>query len=196
MDFILQNISAFVATLLKYNINTQLRIAHFLSQMAHETMGFKAFVENTNYSASRLLEVFPSYFTSSQASQYANKPQAIANRVYANRYGNGNEASGDGYRYRGRGFVHLTFKSNYQAYKDFSGVDIVNNPDLAAKLDVALDIAGWYWNSRNINALADKDDVTGVTKKINGGTNGLTDRKNRLTFYKGQDLLALLKKKR
>lgn len=196
MDFIIKNITAFVATFLKYGITTHLRIAHFLSQLAHESLSFTKFVENTNYSASRLREVFPTYFTQAQANSYANKPIAIANRVYANRYGNGNEASGDGYRFRGRGLIHLTFRSNYQAYKDYSGVDVVNNPDLASRIDVALDIAGWYWKTRNINALADNDDVIGVTKKINGGTNGLTDRKNKLAFYKGQKLVDLLEKKK
>lgn len=196
MNFILVNITAFVNTFLKYGITTQNRIAHFLSQLAHETLGFTKFVENTNYTtASRLVEVFPSYFTLSQAQQYVGKPIAIANRVYANRLGNGNEASGDGYKYRGRGFIHLTGKANYQAYKIYSGVDVVNNPDLASRIDIALDIAGWYWKTRNINASADNNDVVAVTKKVNGGTNGLDDRRNRLTYYQTQDLPSLLTKK-
>jgi len=196
MVFIVANIAAFIAVFIKYSITTHLRLAHFLSQMAHETMGFKKFEENLNYSASRLLEVFPNYFNNSTAQQYANKPKLIGSRVYANRYGNGNEQSGDGYKYRGRGFVHLTFKSNYQAYSNYSGTDIVNNPDLAARLDIALDIAGWYWKTRGINAFSDADDIINVNKKINGGTNGLADRKTRLNYYKTQNLLALFEKKK
>lgn len=198
MNFVLSNISSFIVVFLKYSINTPLRLAHFLSQMSHETVGFTAFVENTNYtSLSRLLEVFGSHFTSTaDAQKYVGKPIAIANRVYANRLGNGNEASGDGYKYRGRGFVHLTGKANYQSYKIHSGIDIVSNPDLAARLDIALDIAGWYWESRNINIVADNDDVVAVTKKINGGTNGLADRKSRLAFYKKQNLMSLLTEKK
>lgn len=197
MNFILSNISEFVLTFVKYRITTQNRIAHFLSQISHESTGFTKFVENTNYTTvSRLLQIFPKYFTTATAQQYINKPIAIANRVYANRLGNGNEASGDGYKYRGRGLIQLTGKANYQSYKNYSGVDIVANPDLATRIDIALDIAGWYWNSRNINSVADKNDVVAVTKKINGGTNGLDDRKNKLAFYQKQNLLDLLKEKK
>lgn len=197
MNFILLNINAFVSTFLKYNINTQLRIAHFLSQLSHETGGFKYFVENTNYTTvERLRAVFPRYFTLAQANDYVGKPIAIANRVYANRLGNGDEKSGDGYRFRGRGFVHLTGKANYQAYKDYSGIDIVSNPDLAATLGVALDIAGWFWNSRDINIAADQDNVESVTRKINGGINGLEDRISKLSFYKSQKLMELFEKKK
>ena len=197
MNFILSNITVFVTTFIKYSITTQNRIAHFLSQIAHESLNFTRFVENTNYTtASRLVQIFPNYFTLSLAQQYVGKPIAIANRVYANRLGNGNEASGDGYKYRGRGFIHLTGKANYQAYKTYSGIDIVNNPDLAARIDIALDIAGWYWQSKNINASADNNDVIAVTKKVNGGTNGIDDRRSRLAYYQTQDLTSLLEKKR
>ena len=196
MNFILTNITAFIATFLKYGITTQNRIAHFLSQLAHESTNFTRFTENTNYTTvTRLLEVFPSHFTATSAAQYVGKPIAIANKVYANRLGNGNEASGDGYKYRGRGLIQLTGKSNYQSYKNYSGIDVVNNPELAARIDVALDIAGWYWSTKNINSFADNNDVVGVTKKINGGTNGLDDRTQKLAFYQGQNLVDLLKKK-
>lgn len=195
MNFILLNINFFIATFLKYQINTQLRIAHFLAQLSYETLGFTALIENTNYSATRLREVFPNYFTLSQASAYANKPANIANRVYANRLGNGNEASGDGYKYRGRGLIHLTGKSNYQAYTNYSGTNIVDNPDLAARIDIALDIAGWFWSARNINQYADNDDLVGVTKNVNGGSNGLEGRNAKLNAYKKEDLVYLLKKK-
>jgi len=197
MNFILLNISAFIATFLKYSINTHLRIAHFLAQMSYETNVFTALVENTNYTTTaRLLQVFPSYFNATTAAQYVGKPIAIANRAYANRMGNGNEASGDGYKFRGRGLVHLTGRSNYQAYKNYSGIDVIADPDLAARIDVALDIAGWYWSSRNINVFADADNVTEVTKKINGGTNGLSGRVEKLNYYRTQDLLGLFEKKK
>ncbi len=196
MKFILANIAAFLATFVKYGINTHLRIAHFLAQINYETLGFTKLVENTNYTAQRLREVFPNYFTVAQASQYAGNPVAIANRVYANRLGNGNEQSGDGYKYRGRGFIHLTGKYNYQAYMNYSGVDIVSNPDLAARIDVALDIAGWFWMANKINAIADNDDVVGVTRKVNGGSNGLAGRTEKLNYYRGQDLLGLFEKKK
>lgn len=197
MNFILSNISYFVATFLKYSITTHNRIAHFLAQLAHESSNFTQFTENTNYTtASRLVEVFPNHFTLTTAQQYAGKPIAIANKVYANRLGNGNEASGDGYKYRGRGLIQLTGRANYQAYKNYSGIDVINNPELASNISIALDIAGWFWNQNGINSLADADNVTAVTKKINGGTNGLADRKTKLTYYKGQNLLDLLKKKK
>lgn len=196
MNYILSNITAFVTTFLKYGITTQNRLAHFLSQLSHESTGFTRLVENTNYtSATRLVEIFGKYFTLATAQNYIGKPIAIANRVYANRLGNGNEASGDGYKYRGRGFVHLTGKSNYQEYKNYSGVDIVSSPDLASRVDIALDIAGWFWKTRNINASADANDVTAVTKKINGATNGLQDRINKLAYYQKQNLPSLLEKK-
>lgn len=196
MQFILLNLSLFIAIFIKYAITTPLRIVHFLAQTHNETGGFKVFVENLNYSESGLLKTFPSYFTATSAKIYARKPAAIANRAYANRMGNGNEASGDGWKYRGRGIIQLTGKSNYQAYKNYSGVDVVNRPELAARIDIALDIAGWYWKKNNINALADNDDVLAVTKRVNGGTIGLADRKKYLEYYKSQNLtLDSLKKK-
>lgn len=192
MQYILNNIVLFATMMYKYNITSQNRIAHFLAQMSHETQSFTKFVENTNYTTTqRLLEVFSKYFTYQQALNYIGKPISIANRVYANRLGNGNEASGDGYKYRARGLIHLTGKANYQAYTDYSGIDIVNNPELAARLDIALDIAGWFWSTRNINASADNNDVEAVTKKVNGGTNGLADRKAKLSYYQKLDLLDL-----
>lgn len=196
MQFIITHLPSFIAIFIKYSITTPLRIVHFLAQIRHESGNFKLFVENLNYSSPRLLEVFPKYFTAAQAKQYARNPIAIANRAYANRMGNGNEVTGDGFKYRGRGIVHLTGKKNYQAYKDYSEVDVVNNPDLASRVDIALDIAGWFWSVNKINALADKDDVVAVTKIINGGTKGLAERIAYVSFYKNQNLtLDLLKKK-
>ena len=168
-----------IAVMPKYGIVTPIQKAHFLAQMAHETGGFQHFVENLNYSADRLRVIFPKYFRDAKlAATYVGKPQAIANRVYANRYGNGSEQTGDGFKYRGRGFTHLTFRDNYaQASGNVFGDDrLVHEPDLAAKLPVAADIAGWYWRSRKCNAFADRDDLQGVTRAINGGMNGLEQR--------------------
>lgn len=162
----------------KYNINTPLRLAHFVSQYAHETMGFTRFVENTNYTTpERLMLVFPKYFPSRLiAVTYAGKPQVIANRVYANRFGNGSEQSGDGYKYRGRGFCHLTFKANYYQFTLETGVEAIRHPELLEEPFYAVMVGCWYWNKHKINALADKDNVLAVTKAINGGSNGLTQR--------------------
>jgi putative chitinase len=196
MKFILANITAFVATLLKYGITSHLRIAHFLAQISEETGGFIRFYENLNYTTtSRLLQIFSKYFNSSNVNSYVGKPQAIANRVYANRLGNGNEASGDGWKYRGRGLMQLTGKSNYQAYKLYSGVDIVTYPDLAARIDIALDIAGWYWHKTNCNSAADANDIEAVTKKVNGGLINLDARKKHFAIYNKENLTDLLKKK-
>ena len=159
-----------------YEINTPLRIAHFLAQAMHECGEFTVNKENLNYSAQGLLRVFPKYFTSEQANYYARKPEMIANRVYSNRMGNGNEASGDGWRYRGRGIFQLTGKDNYNRYGNAIGVDLVNDPDLACDPTISLQIACEYWKSRNINVDADNDDINTITRKINGGYNGLDDR--------------------
>lgn len=197
MKYILANITAFVATFLKYGITSQLRIAHFLAQVSEETGFFTVFSENLNYTtASRLLQIFPTHFSSfADAQSYVGLPQAIANRVYANRMGNGSEASGDGYKYRGRGLMQLTGKANYQAYKNYSGIDVVNNPDLAAQISTSLDIAGWFWQKANCNVSADANDIEGVTKKVNGGLNNLDERKKHFAIYNAQNLTDLLKKK-
>lgn len=163
----------------KFQINSVLRLAHFLAQCAHESGNFKATRENLNYSAEGLCKIFPKYFSAATAGSYARQPEKIANLVYANRMGNGDEASGDGYHFRGRGFIQLTGKSNYEAMaKDGIG-DVLAQPDLVAT-DYPLLSAAWFWNSRNLSALADQgtgdDTITAITKKINGGTNGLADR--------------------
>jgi len=155
----------------KYGINASIpRLATFLGQFGHETMGWTRLVENTNYtSPERLMRVFPSRFpTLYLAKMYVNKPINIANRVYANRYGNGDEASGDGWRYRGRGGCHLTFKDNYIAFYKATGVDVVQHPEFLEEGWYAVLSACWYWDSRKINALVDKNDWWGVTKAING----------------------------
>ncbi len=168
-----------------YEIDTPLRQAHFLAQIAHESGGFRLNKENLNYSAQALGNVFRKYFPTAQlAAKYARQPEAIANVVYANRMGNGDTASGDGWRYRGRGLVQLTGKYNYVVYAKERGQDFVNNPDLLLEPSWSIDVAGWFWKSRGLNSLADKDDVRGITKLINGGFNGLDDRIKYLGLFK------------
>jgi putative chitinase len=157
-------------------INTRLRQAAFIAQVAHESQGFSRFVENLNYRADRLLEVFGKYFDPEEAQEYAHQPEKIANRVYANRLGNGNESSGDGWRYRGRGFIQLTGKDNYREAGRFLNQDLVGKPELVEGLEVGARVAGWYWTSRDLNPYADRGQFDTITKKINGGQNGLRDR--------------------
>jgi putative chitinase len=170
--------------LVKFQINTPLRISHFLAQLLHESGNLLRTIENLNYGAPGLLSTFRKYFTVEQATQYARKPEKIAARVYANRMENGDEATGDGWKYRGRGYIQLTGKSNYKALTESLNVDFVANPDLVATPQYAALSAGWYWNSRGINKLADADDILKVTKAINGGTIGLEDRKHHLAHVK------------
>lgn len=162
----------------RFCINTPLRVAHFWAQLAHESAGFTHVEENLNYSAEALLRTFPKYFTKEQAQAYANKPVRIASRVYANRLSNGNETSGDGWKFRGRGYIQITGKANYLAYRTsgYCTGDIMAKPELLTKAPGRLKSAMWFWYSRGCNKLADNDDVKGVTKKINGGTNGLANR--------------------
>ncbi len=159
----------------QHNIDTPLRIAHFLSQVLHESGRMKFTKENMNYSAEGLRKTFKKYFTVAQAQEYARKPQRIGSRAYANRMGNGNEASGDGYRYRGRGLIQLTGRSNYKNFSAWVGDDVVASPELVSDKH-AVASAVYYWETTNLNALADLDDCRRVTKRINGGFNGLSDR--------------------
>ena len=163
----------------KFAINTPLRLSHFLSQCAHESGNFKVVNENLNYSANGLLSTFAKYFDANTANQYARNPEKIANHVYANRNGNGPESSGDGYKYRGKGYIQLTGKSNYKSFSDAIGEDCVSNSDLVAT-KYPLASAAWFFSKNGINAIADQGSstsvITLVTKKINGGTNGLDDR--------------------
>lgn len=160
----------------RYQINTKLRVCHFLAQILHESGMLLTVVENLNYSAEGLLKVFSKYFNEQTAKEYARKPEKIANRVYANRLGNGNEASGDGWRYRGRGVLQNTGKANYQTLSDKMGIDLVNNPELLQLPTNAVAAAVLFWDEKKLNTLADKDDITGITKKVNGGTNGIAHR--------------------
>ena len=166
-----------IETFEKYEINTPERQAAFLGQCMHESGNFKYLEENLNYSADRLCAVWPSRFPNAEmAAPYNRNPEKIANKVYSSRMGNGDEDSGEGYAYRGRGVVQLTGKDNYQRCGDALGVDLVGNPDLLKEPKYAMLSAGWFWNKTNLNALADAADLETMTKRINGGLNGLNDR--------------------
>jgi putative chitinase len=172
----------------KFQINTPLRISHFLAQCAHESGNFKTVNENLNYGAKGLLRTFKKYFpTEAKALQYERKPEKIANLVYANRMGNGAESSGDGFKYRGRGYIQLTGKVNYESFNKMVDEDIIVNPNLVATKYPLLS-AAWFWNSRLLNTLADKGAtevaVILITKKVNGGVHGLNDRLDKFKkFY-------------
>jgi putative chitinase len=161
----------------EFDINTRAREAAFIAQIAHESGGLTRFVENLNYSAQRLCQVFPKRFPSLAAAKpFDRNPEKIANSIYANRLGNGDPASGDGFRYRGRGVIQLTGRSNYREFGKTLGIDLEGDPDTAASPAVAFRTAAAFWKSRGCNELADKGDFKGVTLKINGGTIGLDER--------------------
>jgi len=167
-------------TAAKFQINTPLRLAHFLAQCGHESGGFKATQENLNYSAKGLMGIFKKYFpTEALANAYQRQPQKIANRVYANRMANGDEASGDGFKFRGRGYIQLTGKDNYTRFGNAIGENITSNPDVVSG-KYALLSAAWFWSNNGLNKLADGGAtdavVTSITKRVNGGTIGLADR--------------------
>ena len=166
-------------------INTPLRLAHFFGQLEHES-GLKPISENLNYSQSGLLATFGKYFNSSptEAMKYQRQPEKIANKVYAGRMGNGNEASGDGWKYRGKGFIQITGKSNYTLLSKHTGKDYVNNPEWLLNEADAMISAIWYWSRINGNKLADSDNLLAITKAINGGTNGLEDRRQKVNKWK------------
>lgn len=180
-DFVITQIPATAA---EFGITSNLRLAHFLAQCALESTGFTATVENLNYSAGRIPQVFPKYFKNVDPAAYAHNPQKLGSRVYANRMGNGDEASGDGFKFRGRGYIQLTGKNNYTSFSTFVGEDCVANPDLVAT-KYPLASAAFYFNSNKIWAICDKgasdNVVTQVTKAVNGGTHGLPER---LQFFK------------
>ena len=167
-------------TAAKFQINTPLRLAHFLAQCGHESGGFRATQENLNYSAKGLNGIFRKYFpTEAAAAPYARNPQKIANKVYASRMGNGNEASGDGFKFRGRGYIQLTGKDNYTAFGRAINEDILSNPDKVAST-YALLSAAWFFSKNGLHRMADEGAtdavVTKITKRVNGGTIGLADR--------------------
>lgn len=171
----------------KFNITTPLRLAHFLAQCGHESGNFKFINENLNYSAKGLLSTFPKYFNATTATQYERNPEKIASKVYGGRMGNGDESTKEGYKFRGRGFIQLTGKSNYTNFSKFIGEDCVANPDLVST-KYPLASAAFFFDSNGLWSICDKgaDDatVTAVTKRVNGGTIGLSDRiKHFKEFY-------------
>ena len=160
-----------------YEINTPERVAAWLAQCAHESGYFKFLKENLNYRAESLLKTFPKYFkTLEEAKQYEKQPEKIANRVYANRMGNGDEASGDGFRYLGRGLIQLTGKNNYTIFAASIDTPLEQIPEYLQTFEGAVQSACWFWESNNLNQFADNNDILTMTKRINGGTIGLEDR--------------------
>lgn len=166
--------AAIMAVLSKYNLDNTLRAAAFFAEMSYESNQFNEISENLNYSAEGLLKTFPSHFNKQEAAQYAHQPEKIANRVYANRMGNGDEASGDGNKYHGRGIIQLTGHENYHAAsQNIMGDELfVDDPDQLLRPDMAVETACWFWNNHNLNVLADNQNLQGITKIINGGELG------------------------
>ena len=169
--------NAFNKVFEKYEINTKERVAGFLAQCGHESLDFTVLKENLNYGAKGLRGTFSKYFPDdATAAKYERKPEMIANRVYASRMGNGNEASGDGYKYRGRGAIQLTGCANYTAFAKDIGKSIDETITYLETLEGAIESACWFWKKNGLNEIADKKDITLMTKRINGGTIGLEDR--------------------
>jgi putative chitinase len=168
---------ALVNNLPQYDIHTPERVAAFIAQCAHESGGFKRLKENLNYKWESLRRVFPKYFaTDDVAQEYAHKPEQIANRIYGSRMGNGDESSGDGFRYCGRGLIQLTGRNNYTKFAESMGMAVTEVPALLETYDGAVKSACWFWSSNNLNQWADASDILTLTKRINGGTIGLEDR--------------------
>ena len=177
--------------MISHEINTPLRAAHFLAQAAHESGGFKFKSENLNYSKESLLKVFPKYFTAASAEAYHRQPEKIASRVYANRMGNGDEASKDGWKFKGRGYIQLTGKDNYKAFSEWAKESsIMENPDQVADDKYAGLSAIWFLNKNGLSKIADTDNLRDdktlikLTSRVNGGTHGLADRLERFNGYK------------
>lgn len=169
---------ALIQLLPDYDINTPQRIAGFVAQCAHESNGFTAIKENLNYRPESLMKLFHKYFpTMDSAQAYAHQQEKIANKIYANRMGNSDEASGDGYKFCGRGLIQITGRDNYQSFADSLQMNIDDVPDYLATFEGAAQSACWFWENNNLNKWADQGDILTLTKKINGGTIGLEDRK-------------------
>ena len=160
----------------KYDIVTPKRLAAFLAQTAHESAGFTAVRENLNYSAQGLMKTWPARFNQATAAAYARQPEKIANKVYANRMGNGDEASGDGWRYRGRGLIQTTGKTNYTKLAQYIKKSLEETIEYCETVEGAVESACFYWESNNLNAIADTGDMAALTRRINGGVIGLADR--------------------
>jgi putative chitinase len=170
---------AFNTVLPRYDITTVERVAAFLAQCGHESADFTVLKENLNYSAEGLNKVFPKRFPTVAAAQpYNRNPEKIANKIYADRMGNGPEASGEGYKYRGRGAIQLTGKENYSKFAASLGMDLTAAVAYCETLEGAIESACWFWNTNKLNDIADKNDIVTLTKRINGGTIGLEDRKH------------------
>ena len=170
---------AFCEILPDYDINAPKRIAAFLAQCAHESGGFTAIKENLNYRPQTLVTLFKKYFDLDTATRYCalpNKQEAIANRIYASRMGNGDEASGDGYRYCGRGLIQLTGKDNYTRYAQSTEQTVEEASEHLTTFEGCVQSAAWFWEANNLNQYADSGDILTMTKRINGGTIGLADR--------------------
>jgi putative chitinase len=172
----------------RFDIATPERQAGFLSQVGHESCLLTALSENLNYSATALLRVFPRHFDQDSAQAYQRNPEKIANRAYANRMGNGDEASGDGYRFRGRGLIQITGRANYQACGTALGQPLIDTPEMLEKPECAALSAAWFWASNGLNAIADRKDVAAMTQRVNGGTLGLDDRER--LYAKVADVLT------
>ena len=184
------SIGNYILTGFEINKNAN-RLAIFLGQIAHETSGFKYIVENGNYSQAGLLNLFPEQFDPETAKNYAHQPEKILNRAYANHMGNGPESSGDGWRFRGRGFFMISYRANYVKISKETGINLIDNPELASDPNVALLIAATYWYNNKLNALADEGNIVEITKRFaGGGPVGLEDRKK----YAATALSLLTKK--
>ena len=172
----------------KYGIDQPHRIAAFLAQCGHESAGWSVFEENLNYSAEGLCKIFGSHFHGIEdANNYARQPELIANRIYSNRMGNGDEASGDGYKFCGRGLIQLTGKDNYQGFADSLGISVEEASEYMETFEGCVQSACWFWETNNLNQWADAADMVTLTKKINGGTLGLEERQH---FY--HDIVKIL----
>lgn len=174
--------AALVKILPEYGITTKDRVAAFLAQTGHESLNYTVLSENLNYSMSGLRKIFPKYFpTDALAKQYARQPERIANKVYANRLGNGDEKSGDGYLYRGRGLIQLTGKSNYQLFADSINAPLDSIPAYLLTYEGAVQSAAWFWETHSLNTLADQRNFVTISKRINGGLIGIDARKANYT---------------
>jgi len=168
---------ALSSVLPEYEIDSPQRVSAFIAQCTHESGGFKRLKENLNYKWESLRKVFPKYFpTDELAQEYAHKPEQIANRVYGGRMGNGDESSGDGFRYCGRGLIQLTGRNNYTKFAESIGMAVEEVPALLETFEGAVKSACWFWKTNNLNQYADAGDILTMTKRINGGTIGLEDR--------------------
>lgn len=187
-DKLASYVSALDAAMVQAQITKVTRAAAFLAQLAHESGDLRFWEEQLTYSAEKLVQLWPKRYTPQMAAQHAGKPEVIANHVYSSRFGNGDTASGDGWRYRGRGPMQITFKDNYKACSLAIGIDLVAKPELLAQPDAGFKSAVWYWMSRKLNEVADKPDFEATTKAINGGLNG---QDHRLAYYhRGLEVLG------